>query len=277
MVGMVGTSYIITRSFSESLSGLLRHLELIRMLTADELRRMQIGSVVGLHWVLIKPLFLVGLYGVLFGVVFQTRGGPNQTAAEYLIVLLTGLLPWLLFSEAVSAAAGSITANTSLVTKIVFPIEILPVSKVLGSTISGLAGLALLVALLAFLHQVGWTLVLLPLLLVAQLFFTIGLAWLLAAVNVAVRDTSQILPLALTMWMFVSPVVYTTEMVPKAFAAVFVCNPMSYFIEGYRMILLANQPPTALIWAVVTIMAIAVFLAGLWVLCRMRALIADLI
>lgn len=274
---MVGTSYTITRSFSESLSGLLRHVELIRMLTADELRRMQIGSVAGLYWVLIKPLFLVVLYGVLFGIVFQTRGGPNQTAAEYLIVLLTGLLPWLLFSEAVSAAAGSITANTSLVTKIVFPIEILPVSKVLGATMSGLVGLALLVAFLAFLHRVGWTLVLLPLLLVAQLFFTIGLAWFLSAVNVAVRDTSQVLPLVLTMWMFVSPVVYTTEMVPKAFAAVFLCNPMSYFIEGYRMILLANQPPTALIWMVVTIMAVAVFFAGLWVLCRMRALIADLI
>lgn len=274
---MVGTSYTMVRSFSESLSGLLRHVELIRMLTADELRRMQIGSVAGLYWVLIKPLFLVGLYGVLFGIVFQTRGGPNQTAAEYLIVLLTGLLPWLLFSEAVSAAAGSITANTSLVTKIVFPIEILPVSKVLGTTMSGLVGLALLVAFLAFLHRVGWTLVLLPLLLVAQLFFTIGLAWFLSAVNVAVRDTSQVLPLALTMWMFVSPVVYTTEMVPTAFTIVFLCNPMSYFIEGYRMILLANQPPTALIWMVVTIMAIAVFFAGLWVLCRMRALIADLI
>jgi lipopolysaccharide transport system permease protein len=143
--------------------------------------------------------------------------------------------------------------------------------------VSGLVGFALLVALMAFQQRVGWTLVLLPLLLVAQLLFTIGLAWFVSAVNVAIRDTSQVLPLALTVWMFVSPVVYTTDMVPKAFAVVFVCNPMSYFIEGYRMILLANQPPTALIWMVVTIMAVAVFLSGLWVLCRMRALIADLI
>ncbi len=274
---MTGTSYRMVGSFSESLSGLLRHLELIRMLTADDLRRTHSGSVVGLYWILVKPLLLVGLYSVLFGVVFQARGGPRQTAAEYLLVLLTGLLPWLIFSEAVSAAAGSITANTSLVTKIVFPIEILPVSKVLGTTVSGLVGLVLLVTLLASLHQVGWTLALLPLLLVVQLFFTIGLAWFLSAVNVAVRDTSQVLPLALMVWMFLSPVVYTTEMVPKAFAIVFLCNPMSYFLEGYRMILLANQPPTLLIWMVVTIMAITFFLSGFWVLCRMRALIADVI
>jgi len=274
---MVGTSDTMVRSFSDSLSGLLRHSELIRMLTADEVRRMQIGSVAGLYWVLIKPLFLVGLYSVLFGIVFQARGGPAQTAADYLLVLLTGLLPWLLFSEAVSAAAGSITANTSLVTKIVFPIEILPVSKVLGTTMSGLAGLAVLVALLAFLHGVGWTLVLLPPLLLAQLVFTIGLAWCVSAVNVAIRDTNQVLPLVLTAWMFVSPVVYTTDMVPSALASVFACNPMAYFLDGYRMILLANQPPTALIWVMVTVTAVAVFLSGLWVLCRMRALIADLI
>jgi ABC-type polysaccharide/polyol phosphate export permease len=274
---MIGTDYRLNKSFAESLSGLLQNFELIRFLTADELRRTYTGSLMGPYWILLKPALLVGLYGALFGIVFQARGGPRQTASEYLLVLLTGLLPWLFFSEAVSAAASSITANTSLVTKIVFPVEILPVSKALATMLSGLVGLALLVVLMTVLHQVGWTLVLLPLLLVAQVVFTIGLAWVLSAFNVAVRDTSQALPLVLMVWMFLSPVVYTSEMVPKALAVVFACNPMSYFLDGYRMILLANQPPTVLIWAVVTGMAVTVFLAGFWVLCRMRALIADFV
>jgi len=274
---MVGTDYRIGRSFSESLSGLLRNLELVRMLTVDELRRAYTGSFMGLYWILVKPLLLVSLYGVLFGIVFQARGRPSQPPAEYLLVLLTGLLPWLIFSEAVSAAASSITANTSLVTKIVFPIETLPVSKVMGTMLPGLVSLTLLVVFLGSVRQVGWALVLLPLLIVAQLFFTIGLAWFLSAVNVAVRDTSQVLPLALMVWMFLSPVVYTTEMVPKAFAVVFLLNPMSYFLEGYRMILLANQPPTILTWMVITVTAVIFFLSGFWVLCRMRVLIADLI
>lgn len=274
---MIGTSYKTNGSFSESLRGLLRNLELIWILTADELRRAYAGSVMGLYWILVKPVLMVGLYGALFGIVFQARSGPRQTATEYLLVLLAGLLPWLIFSEAVAAAASSITANTSLVTKIVFPIEILPVSKVLGTMLSGLVSLILLVVLLAFLHQVGWTLMLLPLLIVAQLVFTIGLAWFLSAVNVAVRDTNQVLPLILMVWMFLSPVVYTPEMVPKALAVVFSCNPMSYFLEGYRIILLTNQPPSVLIWTVVTFMAVTIFLSGFWVLCRMRALIADFI
>lgn len=274
---MVRTGYKMAGSFPECVAGLLRHRGLIGILTADDLRRTYTGSVVGLYWILVKPLLLVGLYGVLFGVVFQARGGSSQTAPEYLLMLLTGLLPWLVFSEAVSAAAGCITANTSLVTKIVFPIEILPVSRVLATTVSGLVSLVLLVVLLMSLRQVGWTLALLPVLLLAQLCFTIGLAWFLSAVNVAVRDTSQVLPLALMVWMFLSPVVYTTDMVPKALALVFSFNPMTYFLEGYRMILLANQPPTAQIWVVVTVMSLALFLSGLWVLCRMRAMIADLI
>ncbi len=264
-------------SFPEGMTGLLRYLELIRILTADDLRRTYTGSVVGLYWVLIKPLLLVGLYSLLFGVVFQARGRPGQTASEYLLLLLTGLLPWLVFSEAVSAAAGSITGNISLVTKIVFPIEILPMSRVLATTVSGLVSLVLLVVLLVFLHRVGWTLVLLPLLFLAQLCFTIGLAWFLSAVNVVVRDTSQVLPLALMVWMFLSPVVYTSDMVPQAMALVFSFNPMTYFLEGYRMILLTNQPPTALIWMVGAGVSLVLFLSGLWVLGRMRAMIADVI
>jgi len=274
---MIGTGSRMNRSFPESLRGLLGNFELIRILTVDELRRAYTGSLMGLSWILVKPVLIVGLYGVLFGIVFQARGGPRQTATEYLLVLLAGLLPWLSFSEAVSTAAGSITANTSLVTKIVFPIEILPVSKVLSTMLSGLVSLVLLVVFLVYLNQVGWAMVLLPLLIVAQLVFTIGLAWFLSAMNVAVRDTSQVLPLVLMVWMFLSPVVYTTEMVPKGLAFVFSCNPMAYFLEGYRMILLNNQPPNFLIWGVVTTVAVTIFLTGFWVLCRMRAHIADLI
>ena len=77
--------------------------------------------------------------------------------------------------------------------------------------------------------------------------------------------------------MFLSPVVYTPEMVPKALAVIFACNPMAYFLEGYRTILLTNQPPSFLIWVVVTVTAAMIFLSGFWVLCRMRALIADFI
>jgi lipopolysaccharide transport system permease protein len=270
-------TYSITGSFRERLRGFFRHGEMIGMLTMDELRRQYTRSLLGFSWLLVKPLLLIGLYGVLFGLVFQTRSGPGQTPWEYLLVLLTGLLPWLIFAEAISAATGAITANVGLVTKVLFPIEVLPVVKVLGTTASGLVGLLVLSVILTSMQHVGWALVLLPVLLAAQLAFMIGLAWILSAINVAVRDTNQVLPLALMVWMFLSPVVYTKEMVPQALATVFSINPMTYFLDGYRMILLAGQPPALSLWVIVVVVSAGTFLLGFGVFHRMRTMIADLV
>jgi len=259
------------------LRGLLRHRDLIRMLTVDEVKRAYAGSMLGWLWVLLKPALVVGLYGVLFGFVFQTRSGHVRTDLEYFLVLLTGLLPWLAFSEAVLAASSSITANTALVTRTVFPIEILPISRVFGAMVSGLIALGLLVGIMAALHQVGWAIVLLPFLIMMQVIFTLGLAWVLSAVNVAVRDTSQMLPLALMGWMFLSPVVYTREMVPTWLAAVFSFNPMSYFLDGYRSILLTKVFPTACLWGEICGIALGAFLFGYWVFSKMRITMAELL
>jgi len=270
-------TYNLTGSFSESLRDFFRRGEMIGMLIVDDLRRQYTHSLLGSFWLLVKPLLLLGLYGVLFGMVFQSRSGPGQTSWEYLLVLLTGLLPWLIFAEAISSATSAITANVGLVTKILFPIEILPVVKVLGTTASGLVGLLLLSIILVSMQYVGWALVLLPFLLAAQLAFMIGLAWTLSAINVAVRDTNQILPLALMVWMFLSPVVYTKEMVPQALATVFSMNPMTYFLDGYRMILLSGQPPALSLWVIVLVVSAVTFLLGFGVFHRMRIIIADLV
>lgn len=269
--------YSIKAPVSESLGGFFRHGEMIGMLIVDDLRRQYTRSLLGFFWLLVKPLLLVGLYGVLFGMVFQSRSGPGQTPWQYLLVLLTGLLPWMIFAEGISSASSAITANAGLVTKMLFPIEVLPVAKVVGTAASGLVGLCVLSGLLAAMQYVGWALLLLPFLLVAQVAFMVGLAWILSALNVAVRDTSQVLPLALMVGMFLSPVVYTNEMVPTALAAVFALNPMAYFLDGYRMILLAGRSPSPSVWAVVVVVSAGTFLFGFAVFHRMRAIIADLV
>jgi len=262
-------------SFWNVLIGLPQHAELIRLLTADELRRYYIGSMMGILWLVVKPLLVVSSYILLFGVVLRARVGPVQAPMEYALMLLTGLLPWLIFAESLTAATGSVTSKGGLATKVRFPIEILPITTVLASTLSGLVGLFLFLLALAVLKPIGWAVLLLPLLLAAQLLFTLGLAWTLSAFNVVVRDVSQILPLALIGWLFLSPVVYTAEMVPKPLASAFSLNPMTYFLEGYRAILLANQPPTLHQCGVIGLVAVGVFLAGLWVFDRLRGTIAE--
>jgi lipopolysaccharide transport system permease protein len=264
-----------TRLWSGDLSGLRHRLELIWVLTHDELRRIYGGSLLGLCWIFVKPVMLISLYTVLFGFVFQIRGGADQSTGEYILVLLSGLLPWQLFAESVAAATGAISSNVSLVTKILFPIEILPVVKVVSATVTGLISLLVFVVVLIPLHHLGWSAFLLPFLLTAQLLFTIGLAWALSAFNVAVRDTSQVLPFALTLGMFLSPVVYTSATVPHPLAMLFAYNPMAYFLEGYRSILISNQSPSLEAWVIVGALSIAVCLSGWWFFDRMRLVIVD--
>jgi lipopolysaccharide transport system permease protein len=245
------------------------------MLTVDEVKRAYAGSMLGWFWVLLKPALVVGLYGILFGVIFQTRGGPVPTSTEYLLLLLTGLAPWLIFSDAMSAAAGSITANAALATKVLFPVEVLPISKSLAAMVSGLVSLGLLVLVLVGLHGWSWGLILLPALVVLYVVFTMGLAWIMASVNVLVRDTAQAVPVALMALMFLSPVVYTRDMVPQALGAVFSYNPIAYFLDAYRSILLADRSPGVQAWTLMIFVAVGAFVAGLGVVSRMRAYIAD--
>lgn len=272
---MLSVGDVSVRFRSEGVAGFARRLELIQALTIDELRRTYGGSLLGLGWIVLKPLMLITLYAVLFGFVFQIRGGVGQTTEEYILVLLSGLLPWQLFAEAVMAATGAISSNVSLVTKILFPIEILPVIKVVTSTVIGLVSLLLFVAVLIPSHHIGWSVLLLPFLFVAQLLFTIGLAWALSAFNVAVRDTNQVLPFALTFGMFLSPVVYTSAMVPRPLAILFSYNPMSYFLDGYRSILMVNQSPPPELWLIICALSGAVCFSGWWIFGRMRLFLVD--
>src|SRR5439155_27050285 len=98
---MIATGSTMNKSFPESLRGLLGNFELIRILTVDDPRRAYTGWLMGLSWILVKPVLIVGLYGVLFGLMFDASGGPRQTATAYLLVLLAGAVPWLDFPDAV--------------------------------------------------------------------------------------------------------------------------------------------------------------------------------
>jgi lipopolysaccharide transport system permease protein len=270
-----GDTQMGVRPWSESLVGLRHRIELMWMLTIDELRRTYKGSLLGLCWVIVKPVMMIALYTVLFGFLFHIRGTPDQTSWHYLLVILSGLLPWQMFAESLSAAIGAISSNAGLVTKILFPVEILPVSKVVSAMIVGLVSFLFFVAALVSMQRIGWTIVLLPFLLMAQLVFTVGLAWALSAFNVAIRDTNQVLPFVLTLGMFLSPVVYTPAMVPTALAAFFSYNPMSYFLTGYRSILLDNQVPPVQLWLIVGVLSGSVFFCGWWIFGRMRLFITD--
>ncbi len=263
--------------FWKDLLGLYRRRELIWVLTVDELKRRHAGSLLGWAWGVLKPVLLLGLYVCLFGVIFQSKTGTADGRTAYPLLVLTGLIPWLLLSEALTAATSAITAHAGLVTKLLFPIEVLPISRVLAVTLSGLLTIVLLLGLLSVLQGLGPAIVLLPLVLLAQFAFTLGLAWVVAAMSVSVRDLSEAVPFVLTAWMFLSPVVYTRDMLPAVFARLLEWNPMTYLLEAYRAILLERRaPPIETVLLCVSVAAI-VFLGGLLLFRVQKARLVDLL
>ena len=259
-----------------ALKSLAARRELIWYLTVDAMKKQFSGSILGLWWMLIKPMFLVGLYAFVFTVVFHpAQGRPADHA--YWIVLLTGLAPWLLLAEPLVAASSAIAANAPLLNKVLFPTEVFPICRVLSAAMSGLAVLVVLAAVLAWNGQLGLWVWALPIALLVQLIYVMGLGWSLAAVCVTVPDFRQALPFLLNIWMFASPVVYLPAMVPEGWAWIGQINPMWTVIGIYRSLLLDNAPPPP--WQVALLMgwAVVTFVGGYVVFLKRRAMFADLV
>jgi len=212
------------------------------------------GSVAGLFWTVIHPLLLMLTYFFVFAVVLQVRFGPGAEAAgpvNFLLYFICGMLPWLAFSEALGRAPSVLLEHRTLVTRVLFPVEILPVNI----AVAGLAGgfFALLVflgALVYFRHGIPATALYLPVVLLPQVLLTIGLCWFLAALGVFLRDTGQFMAFLLTLWFFATPICYPESALPRQALWLFEKNPAYVLVRSYRAIFLeAAAPPwRALAW-----------------------------
>lgn len=200
------------------------------------------GSFMGLLWTIINPLFMLLLYGFLFGIVMKVKFSNQGHPANFTLYMLCGMLPWLAFSEGLSRSVGCIIENANLVKKVVFPLEILPANMVLAALTTEFFAMLVLLAGEFFLqHTIPWTVALLPLVLVPQWLLTQGLAWICASIGVFVRDLGQFIGLALTAWMFATPIMYPETMIPAKFGFLLVLNPMAVFVAIYRGIFLEGK------------------------------------
>lgn len=244
-------------------AALVTHRKVIEQLVLRDLRGRYASSVLGLSWAVIQPLALLGLYTFVFSLVLRVRfegAGGTLGAALY---LFCGMLPWLAFAEGVSRSASVILDHVPLIKKVVFPSEILPAYVVGSALVAEAIGLALfLLAATLFQTPPGWTALALPLVLIPQVMFTLGLGWLLASLNVFLRDVGQLVGLGLTAWMFVTPIFYPAELVPGAFRFVLAGNPMRYVVEGYRALLLEGRLPAPAHLLTLACVALATFVLG---------------
>ncbi|MDE3197020.1 MAG: ABC transporter permease [Acidobacteriota bacterium] len=229
---------------------LIERRSLIFQLVKRDFQQRYIGSAAGWLWGLIHPLVLLGIYTFIFGVCLRTPLGPGEVTSNYSLFLLSGMLPWLLFQETVQRSSGSIVEQSNLITKTMFPSEIVPVSIFLSSLISHLLAVGLFVAVVAITERQlpGPAFALLPVGMLLIGLFAVGMGWIVAALQVYLRDTAQIVIVALTLWYWITPIVITEATFrssPYGEAARFVLsfNPLVYIVRTYRQMLLGHSFP----------------------------------
>lgn len=224
-----------------------------RMLIVQMSRREVVGrykgSVMGLLWSFLNPLFMLAVYTFFFAVVFKSRWGAAPSGGEesktlFAVLLFVGMIVHGLFAEVLNRAPSLILGNVNYVKKVVFPLEILPVIS-MGSALfhSVVSLVVLLLVFVAFNHFLHWTVVFLPFIFLPLIILTLGLAWMLASLGVFVRDVGQTIGLAMTVMMFLSPVFYPITALPERLRPWMLANPLTFIIEQARAVLIWGQMP----------------------------------
>ncbi|MCL5999493.1 MAG: ABC transporter permease [Chloroflexi bacterium] len=256
------------------LSELYRYRDLLWMWTLRDIKVRYKQSLLGAAWAIVQPLSLMLIFSVIFSyfVKVPTEGIP------YPVFSYSAVLPWTFFAASISFAVPSLVQNMSLVTKIYFPREILPMSAVGASMVDFLIACGVF-AIMLVLYDIPFrvTLVLAPVLLLIQVFFTLGIVLFSSALNVFYRDIRFVVPLLVQLWMYVSPVIYPVTTVPESLRGLYMLNPMAGLIEAYRAIALRGSWPQWEYLAISAAVAVVVFILGYAYFKRVEWQFADLI
>ena len=172
---------------------------------------------------------------IVFTLFFGRLAGMPSDGVPYPVFAYAGLLPWIFFSNAVNTSGNSLVGNSSLITKVYFPRMIIPIAAVSAGLVDFIIAFGLLV-LLMFYYGIGISIsiLMLPILTLFTLFMAIGIGMWMSALNVIYRDIRYALPFVLQLWMFATPIIYPSSLVPEQWRRLFILNPLAGIIDGYR-------------------------------------------
>ncbi|WP_031494992.1 ABC transporter permease [Bryobacter aggregatus] len=269
MVGLPGFGF---------LRNLIERRSLLYQMVRRDFERRYVGSMGGWLWGLLQPLILLLSWTFVFHWCMQMEVPPGQGTRNYTVFLFTGYLPWMLFNETVLRSSMSLLENANLITKTVFPSEIIPVSVFLSSLINH--ALTFLIAVAACIYFDGgvslftW---MLPIYVVLLGLFAIGISWMVAAFQVYLRDTAQVVTVLLTFWFWITPIFIDLERVPERFRFLLVFNPLSFLVRAYRDRMLTSRTPDWGELALLTLWAATAFLAGGLIFKQLKKGFADVL
>lgn len=227
-------------------SNLWQHRRLILQMTRREVIGRYKGSVLGLVWSFLNPLFMLAVYTFVFSVVFKARWttSPDEGKGDFAILLFAGMIVHGLFAEVLNRAPGLILANVNYVKKVVFPLEILPVISMCAALFhSGVSLLVLIIAIVMVNGNLNMTMLLVPLVVLPYIIFVQGLAWILASLGVFLRDVGQTIGIITMVMLFLSPVFFPVSALPEDIRPLIEANPLTFIIEQVREVLIWGNVP----------------------------------
>jgi len=252
------------------------HFYLLREFISREIKGRFAGSTAGILWTLINPLVNISLYYFVFSIIIRVQVNTAETGTDsFFIYFLSGFFPWYFFSESLSRSVGILIENANLITKVVFPLELLPVGTVFTSLILNGIGMTifLIYLILEGYFHISWGFLLL--IIPFQIFFIWGLANFFSALCVFIRDMREIMSILLTVWFYATPVIYPASMLPASFEII-KFNPMWMFVQLYRDAIIVHH----INWVdfgIVGIISLLSYCIGTWFFMRAKPSFGDVL
>jgi lipopolysaccharide transport system permease protein len=218
---------------------LWRYRELFRVLAWRDLSVRYKQTVIGVLWALIRPVLTMLIFTIIFG---QIARLPSDGTVPYPLMVLAGILPWTFFSTGLSEASNSLISNANLISKVYFPRLIVPTATVVVALVDFLISFSILVLMMGWYQFLpGWQILVLPVFVLLAFFASVGPALWIAALNVKYRDFRYVIPFIVQFGLYVSPVGFSSSVVPEQWRLLYSLNPMVGVIDGFRWCILGGQ------------------------------------
>lgn len=261
------------------LIGPFRHRELLWDLVKRDFIGRYKGSMFGIVWSLFNPLLMLAIYTIVFSVAFKARWGVGEESkTAFAIVLFSGMIIHSFFAECINRAPTLITSHPNYVKKVVFPLEILPWMVLLSAFLHFLVSFCVLIIFCLFAGvSIHVGALLLPIILIPLVLIMLGLSWMFASLGVYLRDLSQVAGVVTTVALFLAPVFYPLDVLPEAYRALLVWNPITLPITQLRDLMLWGNPIHWGGWAVSLLIGVVVSQFGYWWFQKSRRGFADVL
>ncbi len=268
----MGTIKLSATNHSSKL--LLSHRRLLWQVAVNELKSRYAGSVFGWGWAILTPLLFLAIYAGVYLIIFKVQI-PGLSSLQYVLLIFSGLVPFLMTSEALSSGVGAVVANKSVLSNTVFPIDLAPVKAVLLSQVPMGVGYAAILLALIFTGTLSWTILFLPLVWGLHVMALVGLNWILSLVNLVFRDLQNLISIILMALMIISPIAYTPEMVPASLKILVLLNPFAYYVMAYQSLVILGQLPAWWQSLILIVISVTLFTLGGFFFSQAKRVLID--